>query len=69
MQVGNVGANSPYAGNQGDAGGGGGADNSKASQDLQDQKSQNAEQEELTKASNLEAKRNQTRMSVIANLK
>jgi hypothetical protein len=71
MQVGGVGMNSPYAGNMG----GGGASpeasagNGQTTQDLQDQKAQNAFQEQITKESNMESKRNQTRMGVIANLK
>ncbi|ALL66356.1 hypothetical protein K788_00014860 [Paraburkholderia caribensis MBA4] len=57
---------SPY---MGALGGGANAGNSQAAGDLQDQKEQNAFQEAITKASNMEAKRNQTRMGVISNLK
>lgn len=45
------------------------AGNEQTTQDLQDQKAQNAFQEEITKESNMESKRNQTRMGVIGNLK
>jgi hypothetical protein len=72
--------NSPYGGNMGGAspmsgGGAGGsgsspsAGNAQTQGDLQDQKAQNAFQEQMTKESNMESKRNQTRMAVIANLK
>ncbi|RQH09090.1 hypothetical protein [Paraburkholderia dinghuensis] len=61
--------NSPYAGNMGGTGSSAGAGNGQTTQDLQDQKAQNAFQEEMTKESNMESKRNQTRMGVIANLK
>lgn len=69
MQVGNAGMSSPFGGSMGGAGSGSGAGNAQASQDLQDQKAQNAFQEQIAKESNMEAKRNQTRMGVIANLK
>jgi hypothetical protein len=69
MQVGGVGMNSPYAGNMGGASPAASAGNGQTTQDLQDQKAQNAFQEEITKESNMESKRNQTRMGVIANLK
>ncbi|ACD19577.1 hypothetical protein [Paraburkholderia phytofirmans] len=65
MQVGNadhtpaVGGASPAAS----------AGNGQTTQDLQDQKAQNAFQEQITKESNMESKRNQTRMGVIGNLK
>ncbi|MFM0176100.1 hypothetical protein [Paraburkholderia sediminicola] len=59
MQVGNATGASPATG----------AGNGQTTQDLQDQKAQNAFQEEITKESNMEAKRNQTRMGVIGNLK
>ncbi|HEY1609350.1 MAG TPA: hypothetical protein VGG24_08790 [Paraburkholderia sp.] len=66
MQIGGVGG-SPFGGMGG--GSSSGAGNGQTMQDLQDQKAQNAFQEEMTKESNMEAKRNQTRMAVIANLK
>ncbi|MFL9961103.1 hypothetical protein PQR02_08265 [Paraburkholderia sediminicola] len=69
MQIGGVGMNSPYAGNTGGASPAASAGNGQTTQDLQDQKAQNAFQEEITKESNMESKRNQTRMGVIANLK
>ncbi|MEM5342731.1 hypothetical protein [Paraburkholderia azotifigens] len=59
MAVGNVGGASPAAS----------AGNGQTLQDLQDQKAQNAFQEQVTKESNMESKRNQTRMGVIGNLK
>jgi hypothetical protein len=59
MQVGNATGASPAAS----------AGNGQTTQDLQDQKAQNAFQEEITKESNMESKRNQTRMGVIGNLK
>jgi serine protease inhibitor ecotin len=68
MKVGNAGVSSPYAGNAGSSPSAS-AGNGQTTQDLQDQKDQNAFQEEITKESNMEAKRNQTRMGVIGNLK
>ncbi|HTH60923.1 MAG TPA: hypothetical protein VL689_12305 [Paraburkholderia sp.] len=70
MQVGGVGSN-PFGmgGGSPSAGGGSGAGNAQTQQDLADQKAQNQFQEEMTKQSNMEQKRNQTRMAVIANLK
>lgn len=65
MQVGNVG-NSPAVGGASQAASAG---NGQTTQDLQDQKAQNAFQEQITKESNMESKRNQTRMGVIGNLK
>ncbi|WP_168790486.1 hypothetical protein [Paraburkholderia aromaticivorans] len=65
MQMGNVG-NSPNAGGASPAASAG---NGQTTQDLQDQKAQNGFQEEITKESNMESKRNQTRMGVIGNLK
>lgn len=64
MQVGNAG-NSPAGGASPAASAG----NGQTTQDLQDQKAQNAFQEQITKESNMESKRNQTRMGVIGNLK
>ncbi|WP_233868888.1 hypothetical protein [Paraburkholderia adhaesiva] len=61
--------NSPYAGNTGGTSSAADAGNGQTTQDLQDQKAQNAFQEQITKESNMESKRNQTRMGVIANLK
>jgi hypothetical protein len=69
MQIGGLGMNSPYAGNMGDASPAASAGNGQTTQDLQDQKAQDAFQEQITKESNMESKRNQTRMGVIANLK
>lgn len=65
MQIGGVGS-SPFSGM---GGAGSGAGNGQTLQDLQDQKAQNNFQEQVTRASNKEAKRNQTAMAVIANLK
>jgi len=65
MQLGGVGMN-PFGGGLGGSSPPGAG---QAVQDLQDQKAQNAFQEQIAKESNMEAKRNQTRMAVIANLK
>jgi len=82
MSVGNVGMASPFGAGGSGSGAGGtsglpsdvanpdpSAGNAQTTQDFQDQKAQNAFQEAMTKASNMESKRNQTRMGVIANLK
>jgi hypothetical protein len=53
----------------GDASPAASAGNGQTTRDLQDQKAQDAFQEQITKESNMESKRNQTRMGVIANLK
>jgi len=64
MQLGGI---NPFGGGGGGSGPLAGA--GQTMQDLQDQKAQNAFQEQVAKESNMEAKRNQTRMAVIANLK
>lgn len=66
MQIGGIGS-SPFGASP-LGGGGAGAGNAQTLGDLQQQKAQNAFQEEVAKESNMEAKRNKTRMAVINNM-